>query len=352
MEEYAKLTAVLGKAVKQACDESSMLLGQTMEVGDVDQVGTNRLTYFSDLENALLIAAVEAKEEFSGQFYLLFSLRDAILLSGLLLGIPPARISEKRKLAIIENDDYDAFGEVLNQVIGSFNTVFKPSFTSKVHLKLVKPKKYVPEVDQITDEEPVPDGEFRLFRFQLAVEGFEMDRLDVLMPLDLATQFDPVPDQAVAAGAEAETEAVTAADDTMPAEDEARPAESGVPKEETIIILEDDARERENIRKYLAETGLKLVDAPLDADIRELFDAGYARLAVVGVADTEDRELALCIKIASLRHDQPMPIIMCAPEWTRSGVLKAIKYGARDILVKPYSETELLSKVKKFLKAA
>jgi CheY-like chemotaxis protein/chemotaxis protein CheY-P-specific phosphatase CheC len=347
MEEYAKLTAVLAKAAQQACDESSMLLGQTMSVAGGDQVGTNRLTYFSDLENALLIAAVEAKEEYAGQFYLLFSLRDAILLSGLLLGIPPARVSEKRKLAIIENDDYDAFGEVLNQVIGSFNTVFKPSFPNKIHLKLVKPKKYVPEVDQLTDEEPIPDGEYRLFRAPLAVDGYEMDRLDILVPLELALQLDPPPEAPVVETVEVEAVAAEA----VPGAADIPPSES-MPQDETIIILEDDARERENIRKYLADTGLKLLDAPLDADIRELFAQGFARLAVVGVADTEDRELALCIKISSLRLDQPMPIIMCAPEWTRSGVLKAIKYGARDILIKPYSEAELISKVRKYLKAA
>jgi CheY-like chemotaxis protein/chemotaxis protein CheY-P-specific phosphatase CheC len=347
MTEYATLTAVLDKAARQACDESSMLLGQTMSVAGGDQVGTNRPTYFSDLENALLIAAVEAKEEYSGQFYLLFSLRDAILLSGLLLGIPPARISEKRKLAIIESDDYDAFGEVLNQVIGSFNTVFKPSFPQKIHLKLVKPKKFVPEIDQLTDDEPVPDGEYRLFRASLAIDGYEMDRLDVLVPLELAMQLDPPPEVPVAEAVEAE--AVVA--ETAPAATDA-PGGGPIAQEETIIILEDDARERENIRRCLADTGLKLLDAPLDADIRELFAQGFARVAVVGVADTEDRELALCIKISSLRLDQPMPIIMCAPEWTRSGVLKAIKYGARDILIKPYSEAELISKVRKYLKAA
>src|SRR6266568_7385741 len=111
MAEFTQLNMVLEKAITQAGEESSMLLGQTLSAGALDQIGTNRITLFSDMEGAILIATIESKEEYPGQFYILFSLRDAILLSGMLLGIPPARISEKRKLSIIENDDYDAFGE-------------------------------------------------------------------------------------------------------------------------------------------------------------------------------------------------------------------------------------------------
>ena len=364
MGDFSQLNMVFEKAVTQAGEESSLLLGQTFSAGAVDQVGTNRLTYFSDMEDAILIAAVESKEDYSGRFYLIFSLRDAILLSGMLLGIPPARISEKRKLAIIENDDYDAFGEIMNQVIGSFNTVFKPSFANKVHLKLVKPKKFVPDVDGLAEDEPIPEGDYLLFRSQLGLDGYEMDRLDILMPRHLALAFEPqeeAPSPATAVVEEAAELPEAAAEEV--AAPPAAAAEEGVSeageereereeREETIIILEDDLRERENLKRCLEATGVKLLDAPLSADIRELFAQGDVRVAVVGVADTEDRELALCIKIAALRHDKPMPIIMCAPGWTRSGVLKAVKYGARDIILKPYTQDELVTKVKRFLRAA
>lgn len=348
MAEFATLTDVLARSVAQAGEESSMLLGQTLTFDIGDSLKSNRISYFTGLDSAILVATVESKEEYSGEFYLLFTLRDAILMSGLLLGIPPARISEKRKLAIVENDDTDAFGEIMNQFIGSFNMIFKPSFPNKVHLKLVKPKKYVPDVDQITDVDPVPDGEFLLFRTMPRMDGYEMDHLDILVPLSLAEQFDPPP-VVVEEPPPAET-AAAAPSTESPAE--ASTVEAAASTEETIIILEDNQQEREKLRECLAPTGLKLLDAALNADIRELLQQGTPRVAIVGVADTEDRELALCIKISSLSQDQPLPIIMCAPEWTRSGVLKAIKYGARDIILKPYSTEELVAKVRKFLKAA
>ena len=343
MAEFATLTDVLAKSVAQAGEESSMLLGQTLAFEIGDSLNTNRISYFTGLDSAILVATVESKEGYAGEFYLLFTLRDAILMSGLLLGIPPSRISEKRKLAIVENDDMDAFGEIMNQFIGSFNMIFKPSFPNKVHLKLVKPKKYVPDVDQITEADPVPDGDFLLFRTMPGMEGYEMDHLDILVPLSLAEQFDPPPVIEEEPPVEAVVEALSG---------EVAVEEAAASTEETIIILEDNQQEREKLREYLASTGLKLLDAALNADIRALLQQGRPRVAVIGVADTEDRELALCIKISSLSQDQPLPIIMCAPGWTRSGVLKAIKYGARDIVLKPYSSEELVAKVRKFLKAA
>lgn len=121
MADIAKLQKILDAALQQAGEESSMLLGQGLAINASDVLQTNRMSFFTDMEDAMFVVGVETREDYPGQFYMIFSLRDAILLSSMLLGIPPARISEKRKLAIMEPDDYDAFGEIMNQVIGSFN---------------------------------------------------------------------------------------------------------------------------------------------------------------------------------------------------------------------------------------
>ncbi|GAM09704.1 response regulator PleD [Geobacter sp. OR-1] len=341
-----KLKDMMDAALTQTGEESSMLLGQQLTIDESDSVTTNKITYFSDSDDAIFVANVEAREEYSGQFYMIFSLRDAILLSGLLLGIPPARVNEKRRLAIMEPDDIDAFGEIMNQIIGSFNSVLKPSLPKKIHLKLNSPKKFIPGVDEMSDEEPIPTGEYVLFRAQLNMEGLEMDRLNILMPVELAHQIEPP-------AAEPEPVAADAGAAAAGAETASAPAAGAVPEAEAIILLlEDDEQVRENVRQSLCAAGMNVVAASLKADIREICAQNNARVAVVGVADTEDRELALCIKINAMNQDAPLPIIMCAPQWTRSGVLKALKYGARDIVLKPYDADELVTKVNRFLKAA
>lgn len=334
-------------ALSQTGEESSMLLGQQLRIEESDSVNTNKITYFSDSDDAIFVANVEAREEYSGQFYMVFSLRDAILLSGLLLGIPAARINEKRRLAIMEPDDIDAFGEILNQIIGSFNSVFKPALPQKIHLKLNAPKKFIPGIDEMSESEPVPDGEFVLYRAQLGMDGLEMDRLNILMPVDLANQIDP-PDESP----ETEVEKAQGSAEEGALETQGGAALSTATGEGTVLFLEDDEEVRENVRQALCSAGISVVAASLRADLREICPQNNAAVAVVGVSDTEDRELALCIKIKAMNQDSPVPIIMCAPQWTRSCVLKALKYGARDIILKPYDAAELVSKVNRFLKAA
>ena len=99
--------------------------------------------------------------------------------------------------------------------------------------------------------------------------------------------------------------------------------------------------------EMLGFAGFKLIESTLDADIKEVFSKGNVRLVVIGSQDADDRELAVCIKINAMRQDQPVPILMCAQRWTRTAVLKALKYGARDIVIKPCDPDEVAGKVRR-----
>jgi DNA-binding NtrC family response regulator len=177
------------------------------------------------------------------------------------------------------------------------------------------------------------------------MEGSEMDRLNILVPVALAHQIEPP--AAEPEPSDSEDVAVAESAGEVPAT-----VDKGAEVTPTILLLEDDEQVRESVRQSLCAAGMTVVAAALRADIREICSQSNALVAVVGVADTDDRELALCIKINAMNQDSPMPIIMCAPQWTRSGVLKALKYGARDIILKPYDAQELVTKVNRFLKAA
>src|SRR6266568_9382334 len=149
MDGYTTLHEILESALKQAGEESGMLLGQELSISLIDSLTSSKTAYFGDLDDAIFVIGVDSREAYLGQFYLLFSLRDAIVMSSTLLGIPPARIQQKKMLSIIEDDDIDAFSEIGNMINGSFNTVFQGSLTNKVHLKVLSPKKFVPDLDQI-----------------------------------------------------------------------------------------------------------------------------------------------------------------------------------------------------------
>jgi len=355
MDGYTTLHEMLESALKQAGEESGMLLGQELSVALSDSLKTTKKTYFSDLDDSCFVVGVESREAYIGQFYLVFSLRDAIVMSSTLLGIPPARIQEKKRLSIIESDDVDAFSEIANMINGSFNTVFQEKLPNKAHLKLLSQKKFIPEVDELTDDEPLPEGEFLMFRSKLEMAGQELNHLDVLIPVELGNQFDPpaeVPEEEVAAVAEEITAVVengqTVETEGTAADRENVSADAGA---DSIVVLEDDDDERQQMIGAMEFTGYEVVEGTLNADIKELFSGRNVRLVLIGSMDADDRELAVCIKINAIRQDAPPPIIMSAQRWTRTAVLKALKYGARDIIIKPCGEDELAAKVRRFCKS-
>ena len=335
-----------------------MLLGQELAITLSDSLTTSKTSYFGGLDDSCFVIGVESREAYTGQFYLVFSLRDAIVMSSILLGIPPARIQEKKRLCIIENDDIDAFAEIANMINGAFNTVFQGSLPNKVHLKLLTPKKFIPEIDTLSETEPLPEGDYLMFRSRLEIPDQEMNYLDVLIPVELGNQFDPPSEEPPAPSAEEEsarpasdegaleepqtkvTEGVAAASSL-----ESGPAEDGV---DSVVVLGDDHEERSQMVEAAGISGYQVVEGTLNADIKDLFAGRNVRLVLIGSHDANDRELAVCIKVNAIRQNSPPPIIMSAQRWTRTAVLKALKYGAREIIIKPCSQEELVAKVRRF----
>lgn len=358
MDGYTTLHEMLESALKQAGEESGMLLGQELSISLTDSLVTSKTAYFGDLDDAVFVVGVDSREAYVGQFYLMFSLRDAIVMSSTLLGIPPARIQEKKRLAIIEDDDIDAFSEIGNMVNGSFNTVFQGSLPNKVHLKVLPPKKFIPDIDQLSEEEPIPEGEYLMFRSRLEMTGQDLNYLDVLIPVPLGNQFDPPPEVPEPVTAEGEGPGAVEAEGPVSAETSVAPegrvtagavavpvsGEEGV---DSIVILQDDADARHLLADAVIFTGFKVVEGTLDDNIKDLFAGLNVRLVIIGAMDADDRELAVCIKVMALRQDSPPPIMMSAERWTRTAALKALKYGARDIALMPCSGDELAAKVRR-----
>jgi len=358
MDGYTTLHEILASALKQAGEESGMLLGQELAITLSDSLTTSKTSFFGGLDDSCFVIGVESREAYTGLFYLLFSLRDAIVMSSILLGIPPARIQEKKRLCIIENDDIDAFAEIANMINGAFNTVFQGSLPNKVHLKMLSPKKFIPDVDELSETEPLPEGEYLMFRSKLEMPDQELNYLDVLIPVELGNQFDPPSEEPPAPSAEEEGAGPATGEEALAepqtkegvaaaASLEAGSAEDGV---DSVVVLEDDHDERSQMVAAAGSSGYQVVEGTLNADIKDLFAGRNVRLVLIGSHDANDHELAVCIKVNAIRQDSPPPIIMSAQRWTRTAVLKALKYGAREIIIKPCSQEELIAKVRRFCK--
>jgi CheY-like chemotaxis protein len=349
MDGYKTLYGMLDTALKQAGEESGMLLGQELSVSLSDSLATSKTSYFGNLDDAVFVLEVDSSEAYTGRLYLVFSLRDAIVMSSILLGIPPARIQEKKRLSIIENDDIDAFSEIANMVNAALNTVFQGTLPNKVRLKVLPPRKYIPEIDVLNEEEPLPDGDYLMFRSNMEMPGQEMNHLDVLIPVALGNLFDPQPEDPDDIE-EASPKSESAAEDATESGEKLAEPVGAIGGVDSIIVLEDNEVERQRLLELVEFTGFEVAQGSLDADIKELFNGRNVKLVLIGSQDADDRELAVCIKVNAFRQDFPPPIIMSAECWTRTAVLKALKYGARDIIIKPFNNDDVVAKVRRFCK--
>ena len=353
MDGYTNLYGMLETALKQAGEESGMLLGQELSIALLDSLSTSKSSYFGGLDDGCFVLGVDSGEAYVGQFYLVFSLRDAIVMSSILLGIPPPRIQEKKRLSIIENDDIDAFSEIANMINGALNTVCQGALPNKVRLKLLSPKKYIPEIDQLNSDEPLPDGDYLMFRSKLEMPGQEMNHLDVLIPVALGELYDPQPVAAEKDDGEAlEPEATIGEDAETVGEGDVDATPEAGRGVDSIVVLEDDEEQRRQLIELVLFTGFQVAEGTLNADIKELFAGRNVKMVLIGSRDANDRELAVCIKVNAIRQDYPPPIIMSAEYWTRTAVLKALKYGARDIIIKPFTSDDVTSKVSRYCKIA
>jgi len=339
-KELPNLREMLEAALVQAANECGQLLGVDLYMDGTIAGQITKDDYFSAVTGATYIVGIEAREEYQGKFYLVVDMRDAIVLSSTLLGIPPSRVAEKQRLAIFEPDDIDAFSEIANQITGSFNTVFQPFLPRKVHLKQLVPQKYLPleqNAGTAETDASIPDGDYFLVKPKMVMPGFDLERFELLVPILLAVQFNLQERK----GKSEEKEQKRADEYDMDQID--GPA---------VLILDDNSTDRRQFSEILAAKGVKPVTAAYDADLKRLVTMQDVKAVLLGVANADEQELALCIKIANLFPTIPAPIIMCARQWTRVSVLKALKFGVKEILLKPCSSDELSAKVLKHLPAS
>ena len=67
--------------------------------------------------------------------------------------------------------------------------------------------------------------------------------------------------------------------------------------------------------------------------------------------NVNEQSFAHMIKVRSEIPAQK-PLIVAGPQWTRSDVIKAVRYGANDILLTPATEDEIREKVETNLKTS
>jgi DNA-binding response OmpR family regulator len=129
-----------------------------------------------------------------------------------------------------------------------------------------------------------------------------------------------------------------------------------MPKQQMILVVDDEPTIREVVRKYLERESFKVVEAESGTQVLAMIQEHAPDLVVLdimlpgtdGLSIT--RSLRDPLETASLRLDGDIPIILLTALGDEPGRLAGFELGADDYIVKPFSPRELVMRAKAILR--
>ena len=366
---------VFNTTIGQIGEEIGALLGQPLKCSDTQLVMTTKEEFFSShcLENSVF-TRMKVSGDKTGTGYLFTQIPDAIAMGGTLIMLPDDQIAEQMQTGEFEGEVSDAFGEIANILAGSLTQIFLDRYPRPLRFVRTDSETVVPTKVDITSDQPFAEDSYYLASFAIQMQEYELHRLLLIFPAEIfdldapvetaatgqppaaqsdstaasqaedswgqpapAKETDPVPVAGVSTSSQSESTAATA--DTAPA---------GSP---IVIILSDQQSAGEPFVEILSSASYDCRVLSFQDDIKQLLQQHQVLGIFLVMAQVGEKGFAAAIKLQSAGRTLP-PLIFAGEQWTRSAVLRAVKYGARDILVTPASTDEIQNKVTQHFKKA
>ncbi len=118
-------------------------------------------------------------------------------------------------------------------------------------------------------------------------------------------------------------------------------------KNQTIMIVDDDANICELVRLYLKKEGFETIVCHNGEEALECFSTQQPALAILDVMMPKVDGMTVCREI---RKTSSMPIIMLTAKGETFDKVLGLELGADDYMVKPFEGKELVARVKAVLR--
>lgn len=116
---------------------------------------------------------------------------------------------------------------------------------------------------------------------------------------------------------------------------------------EKILIVDDDARVRRLLERYLTRNGMEVYQASNGAEMRTILSGNDIELILLDLLMPEDDGITLAREV---RRDSSVPIIMLTGQSDTVDKVVGLEVGADDYVTKPFDERELLARVRSVLR--
>ena len=365
--ETSVVDRVLKASIYQCAEEIGAMLGVEIELSSLNTGYISKEEYFSKPGPKATSTQMLVSGEASGTSYFIVELKDAIYFGGTLVMLPEDELSNRMSSGELDGEIEDAFGEVANIISGGIVQNFEEMFPRKFHVKkgdvaAFTPTKVIPE-----SPAPFPNGEYYNINASMECETQDLGRLSYLIPVELLN-IPPRPTETGwgSASSEKTAEEIPKKQVTEePQEDrhtqtvhhqkteqeqtaEEQVQEETAKKDAVIALICQNISLSEPYSNILNEYGHTPISLAANDSLTPLRQNKVCGSILV-IDKVDDDAFALIIKIRS-ETPSDQPLIVAGPDWTRSAVLKAVKYGVDDIILTPTTEEEIREKVEQNLK--
>ncbi|MDA3903477.1 MAG: hypothetical protein PF441_08535 [Desulfuromusa sp.] len=379
-----KLTDVVFNAIiGQVGEEIGALLGQSLQCNDIQLVMTSKANFFSNYcSEKSVFTHLKVTGDREGLGFMVAQVHDAVVLGGTLIMLPKDQIAEQKKNGQFEGDVEDAYGEVANILSGSLTQIFLDRYPKKLRFIKTDAETIVPTKIDTASDQPFPEGDYYLASFAIQMEGYELHRILLIFPAEIfdleneqateSTQDQTAPSATAAEGTTgpapgewggppatentAEPAAATSTDISTNKETTTATSPASQPMVEPtgspiVLLISDKKTDADPFVEILSSAKYEYQVLTFQEEVRELFQQHKILGIFLIMAQVGEKGFASAIKLQSAGRPLP-PIIFAGSEWTRSAVLRAVKYGAKDILVMPASSDDIQDKVTRYIKKA
>lgn len=365
------------------------MLGCELTLPAPSTILTTKKELFAKTRKKQVMVRMIVSGDHEGDIFIFCRLKDAVQLGGTLIMLPPAELEERVKKEIFGEEEADSYGEIANIVSGELCSAFDELYPEKLHFKMDGLESIVPSKIKMDSPEPFPPGLYLKAAYPVTLDGQELDELLMIFPAAMlgisvpetpdleaesseetpaASESAPGrlvnPEEAAALLGDLSPDSCSSAGIAVETTPEVKPVQAGQPiqmdeelnlegAEPVILVVAIDGSYGQEINSMINDHGYNsaLVDRKENFNDLSRSLNGRVKGLVLAMDEIGDQSFSVAIKVRTA-FGESVPLMATGSQWTRSKVLKAVKYGVCDILVTPASEEEVLEKVEVHFKAA
>jgi chemotaxis protein CheY-P-specific phosphatase CheC len=328
-------------------DEVGAILGTEITLSDQDNRIVSKEDYFFDeASGKQILAHMDVVGDIEDHSYLYVGLKDAIFIGGTLIMLPPAELEIVVADEEFSDDTEDAYGEITNIIAGVYTSVFEEQYPKQLRFIKTGLEKVIPLKVDTESDTPMPDQDYYMSSAKLSIGANEMGKVQMLFPASLleleqlgGSSADDVAEAEAAASAAG---GISAKADGSGGGEQVGSVAAGGSSDPDFLIVSNNDDECGKITAILDEQNLRYRVLSHKDSVGDYLP-GAVKAIFLLMTEVNENGMGVAIKISGISS---LPLIAAGPEWTRSKVIKAVKYGVDDILLTPAASEDIAEKIR------